>query len=379
MGFKLDNTNTARDKAKVQDGFKKPLLQREITLFGKSFSNKKKEDFYTELSVLLQAGITLKEALKLIEEGQKKEQHRTLLAAIGNDLTSGRSFSEALMGRKEFSEYEYYSIKIGEESGTLHRIAEELGQFFAKKNEQRRNLINALTYPMIIMVTAILVVVFMLRMVVPMFQDIFEQNQVELPWITRMIVSMSNKIGSYGWGIVAVFLIVVFLRKVLFGIRWFRRRMDYALLKMPYLGNFLKAVYLSQFTRAISLLSASRVPLVESIELSGKMIGFYPLNDVLEKVEENILQGKSLSNSLKGNAMFDNKMVSMVKVAEETNKTEFMFERLNHQYAIEVEQKSKLLSTLLEPFIILMVGICVGVILVAMYLPMFRLSSVLGG
>ncbi|MEC7264024.1 MAG: type II secretion system F family protein [Bacteroidota bacterium] len=378
MGFKLENIEKASTSGGESGENKVPILERELTWFGKSFSNKKKEDFYTELGVLLKAGITLKEALKLIEEGQKKESQRKVFSEIGEGLLSGLSFSETIKNRKEFTEYEYYSIQIGEESGTLETITKELGLFYAKKNEQRRNLVNALTYPIIIMVTAILVVVFMLRMVVPMFQDIFKQNQVELPWITRFIVSLSDFIGDYGWWILLLVVGTLFLRRTLFDNQWFRRRMDYLMIRVPYFGSFLKAIYLSQFTRAISLLSASKVPVLNSIELAGKMIDFYPLTDVLVSVGEKIVQGESLSNSLRGNAVFSNKMISMVKVAEETNQTEFMFERLNQQYSIEVDQKSKLLSTLLEPMIILIVGVCVGVILVAMYLPMFKLGSVLG-
>ncbi|AWX43271.1 Protein transport protein HofC like protein [Flagellimonas maritima] len=380
MGFKLENTNidalVKPDDLKIKK--RTSILERELVFFGKSFSNKKKEDFYTELSVLLKAGITLKESLKLIEEGQKKEQQKSLFKDLGDSLLSGNSFSDAIKSRSEFSEYEYYSLKIGEESGTLTIITNELGLFFSKKNEQQRSLVNALTYPAIILITAVLVVIFMLRLVVPMFQDIFEQNNVDLPWITKFIVAISDFIKDYGWWMVLIIISVLLLRKVLFGSDWFKRKIDYILIKIPYLGNFLKAVYLAQFTRAISLLTASKVPVLNSIELAGKMISFYPLQDALEVVKSKILQGESLSNSLKGNKVFSKKMISMVKVAEETNQTEFMFERLNQQYSIEVQQKSKLLSTLLEPMIILVVGICVGVILVAMYLPMFKLGSVLG-
>ncbi len=380
MGFKLEDIAVDQVSGPVdsQQAAKPSILEREITFFGKSFSNKKKEDFYTELSVLLKAGITLKESLHLIEEGQKKKEQKKMFQQLGESLLSGNSFSEAIKDKKEFSEYEYYSLKIGEESGTLSTIVNELGTFFSKKNEQRRNLVNALTYPIIILVTAILVVIFMLRLVVPMFQDIFEQNNVELPWITRFIVAVSDFIRDFGWWMLLLIIGSLLLRKVLFGNDWFKKKMDYFLMRVPYLGNFLKAVYLAQFTRAISLLTASKVPVLNSIELAGKMIDFYPLRDALDSVSGKILKGESLSNSLKGNRVFSNKMISMVKVAEETNQTEFMFERLNQQYNIEVQQKSKLLSTLLEPMIILVVGICVGVILVAMYLPMFKLGSVLG-
>ncbi len=375
MGFKLEHNDNGQKQA---SGGLSNLLQKEIRLFGKSFSNKKKEDFYTELGVLLRAGINLKEALGLILEGQKKEKQQQFIKGIVDSLVSGKNLSETIEGNTDFSEYEFYSLKIGEESGTLTDIVTELGSFFSRKNEQFRNLINALTYPIIILITAILVIIFMLRLVVPMFEDIFKQNGVDLPWITELIVAASNFVKEYGWIVLTIILIALAFRKLVFGHPWLQKNRDYALLRIPYVGSFIKAVYLSQFTRALSLLTASKVPMLTSIELAGKMIKFIPLKNALDEISTKILQGESLSSSLRENKLFDNKMVSLVKVAEETNQTEFIFERLNQQYSIEVQQKSKLLSTLLEPFIILMVGVFVGVILVAMYLPMFKLGSVLG-
>ncbi|TAI48503.1 type II secretion system F family protein [Flagellimonas allohymeniacidonis] len=378
MGFKLENiaTETSTDVTKGPE--RSNIWQKEIALFGSTFSNKRKEDFYTELSVLLKAGITLKEALELIQEGQKKEKLQNFIQDMAKSLVLGSSFSDTIKDKKEFTEYEYHSIRIGEESGTLTEITKELGSFFSKKNEQRRSLINALTYPIIILVTAVLVVLFMLRLVVPMFQDIFEQNQVDLPWITKMVVAASDFFTNFGWWLVIGVCILLIVRKQLFKnprIRGFR---DWFLLKIPYLGSFVKAVYMAQLTRAMSLLAASKVPMLNSIELAGKMIDFIPIKEGLDEINKNILQGNSLSKSMMLAGVFDAKMISLIKVAEETNQTEFIFERLNHQYSIEVQQKSKLLSTLLEPMIILFVGFFVGVILVAMYLPMFKLGGVLG-
>ena len=377
MGFKIEHSVTDPKKDANKDWLA-TTLQKEVTIFGKTFNNKKKEDFYSELGVLLMAGINLKDSLSLIQENQKKEKMKSFFGEMVDALISGKSFFEILKDKKEFTEYEYYSIKIGEETGTLVRIVEELGKFFARKNEQRRGLVNALTYPIIILVTAILVVVFMLRMVVPMFEDIFRQNNVELPVITKMVVNASNFIRDYGWLVLLVLVAVVLVRKTFSDKAWFKKGKDKLLLKTPYLGNFISSVYLAQFTQAVALLTSSKVPMLNSIQLVNKMIDFYPLNMALSKVEDDILKGKSLSASMGSNKIFDNKMVSLVKVAEETNQTEYIFERLNQQYAIEVQQKSKLLSTLMEPLIIVIVGVFVGVILVSMYLPMFKLSSVLG-
>ncbi|MDC6390668.1 type II secretion system F family protein [Maribacter sp. PR1] len=375
-GFKLEHTITTPKETEQKDWLQE-LLQKEVS-FGKLFGNKRKEDFYSELAVLLKAGIQLKDAITLIQGSQKKEKYIGFFEGMSNSLIAGNSFHEVLEHMNEFTEYEYHSIRIGEETGTLPRIVEELGQFYQRKNEQRRNLLNALTYPLIILCTAILVVVFMLRMVVPMFEDIFKQNGVELPGITKMIISASNFIRDYGWTLPVTILLLFVLGKVNSKKDWYRTGKDRIMKRIPYLGSFITTVHLAQFTQAVELLTSSKVPMLNSMQLVNKMISFQPLNQALTQVEENILKGKSLHESMAKNPIFGPKMVSLVKVAEETNQTEYIFKRLSDQYALEVQQKSKLLSTLMEPLIIVVIGIFVGVILVSMYLPMFKLSSVVG-
>lgn len=377
MAFKLENLEKT-PRISESKGQIETLLKREINLFGNPFSNKIKEDFYTELSVLLKAGVNLKEALELIEDSQKKKQNQQTVHSISESLVSGQSLSSAILLQEPFSDYEYYSLKIGEETGTLGRVTEQLGDFFARKNEQRRNLISALTYPVIILTTAVLVVVFMLQFVVPMFEDIFKQQNVELPTITKFIISLSGLIKDYGWVLLLLIVALLLSRAFLNKNPRFKKMKDKIIMNIPYVGNFVRTVYMSQFTQAVSLLTASKVPMVNSIQLVKRMIDFYPLQSALETVEEQLLKGASLSQSLKQHKLFDDKMIALVKVAEETNKTEFIFDRLNQQYNTQVQQQSKMLSTIMEPIIILFVGILVGVILIAMYLPMFKLSSVLG-
>ena len=376
MAFQLDNISK---QVKPAEGRKETtsILKKEIIVFKKPFSNKVKEDFYIELSVLLKAGVTLKNALELIERSHKKRQTREILQKMTASIIEGQSLSEVIKGNKHFTDYEYHSVRIGEETGTITKVAEQLGDFYARKNEQRRNLISALTYPAIILFTAVLVVVFMLNYVVPMFQDIFKQQQVELPGITKFIINCSEFLKSYGWPIFIGIIILFSSRAILNKKAWFKRTKDNMILKIPFVGNFVKTVYLSQFTQAVALLTSSKVPVVNSIQLVKQMINFYPLQEALEIVEQDILMGKALSDSLGNHKIFDDKMIALVKVAEETNQNEFIFERLNAQYNAEVQQRSKMLSTVMEPLIIVIIGVLVGVILVAMYLPMFKLSNVL--
>lgn len=378
MAFKLENTQSKGITQNKKQSSIEDLLKKEIFLFGERFNNKKKQAFYQELAVLLKAGITFKEGLTLIVESLKKNTDKELIQSILNDVINGKPFSEALLESKSFSEYEFYSLQIGEETGTTAQVCQELGIFFERKNEQKRIIIAALTYPSIVLTTAIVVVVFMLSYVVPMFQDIFRQNNVELPMLTKVIVKLSTLTKTFGiYGLLLVGLLF-FASQIFKDNKKFRKTLHHFLLKIPVFGTFINKVYLAQFTQAVALLTTAKIPLLNSIQMVKKMIRFVPLQEALDKVENSILKGNSLSASLKENPLFDNRIISLVKVAEETNKTEYVFKQLSEQYNQEVVQQSKTMTTVLEPLIILIVGVIVAVLLVAMYLPMFQLSSAIG-
>jgi type II secretory pathway component PulF len=379
MAFKLENVqNKGAVVNNKQNNSIEEFLKKDIVFFGQQFNNKKKQAFYQELAVLLKAGISFKEGLTLIVESLKKKADKELIQSILNDVVNGKPFSEALKVSKSFSEYEYYSIQIGEETGTTAQVCQELGVFYERKNEQKRIIIAALTYPSIVLTTAVLVVVFMLSYVVPMFEGIFKQNNMELPMLTKMIVNLSAIVQSYGIYILLLLAGLVFTGRILKDNPTYRKTSHYFLLRVPILGTFITKVYLAQFTQAVALLTTAKVPLLNSIQMVKKMIRFVPLQDALDKVENSILKGNSLSISLKDNHLFDNRIISLVKVAEETNQTEYVFKQLSEQYNQEVIQQSKIMTTVLEPLIILFVGVLVAVLLVAMYLPMFQLSSAIG-
>ena len=374
MAFQLKNIPSNKQKKPTFDIDK--ILKKEIS-FGNSFSNKKKESFYIELSVLLEAGLTLKDALTLIAEEQKKESDKNLLNFLIQDLINGKNLSDAVQKQKEFSEYEYHSLRIGEQTGTLLKVANELGVFYKRKNDQRRIILSALSYPIVVLFTAFLAILFMLQFVVPMFADIFRQNKVELPWITKKIMSASNAFQEYWWLffiiILSIFLLTQFYKKKV----WYQKITTTILLKTPFIGEFIRKVKIAQFTQAITLLTGAKIPLLNGIQLTKKMIGYYPLEKALEKVEYDILQGKSLHESMSNYKIFDKKMASLIKVADETNQNENIFKRLTEQYNQEIEYKSKMISATIEPFIILILGAIVATILIAMYLPMFKLSTVI--
>lgn len=378
MAFKIENTPNKKAVKPQNSSSIENLLKKEITLFGESFNNKKKQAFYLELAVLLKAGVSFKEGLSLIIESLKKSADKVLIQTILNDVVNGKPFSDALRTSKSFTEYEYYSIQIGEETGTTAQVCEELGHFFERKNEQKRIIVAALTYPSIVLSTAVLVVIFMLSYVVPMFQDIFKQNNMELPVLTQFIVKLSVWTKTYSIYFLIGLIVLIFSTQFFKDNHKYKKALHFFLVKIPVLGPFMIKVYLAQFTQAVTLLTTAKVPLLNSIQMVKKMIQFVPLQEALEQVENSILKGNSLSSSLKNTPLFDNRIISLVKVAEETNQTEYVFKQLSEQYNQEVVQQSKVMTTVLEPFIILFVGVLVAVLLVAMYLPMFQLSSAIG-
>ena len=353
------------------------LLKKEIRLFGKAFSDKKKEQFYSELSVLLKSGVNLKMALDLIEESQK-EKDRKIINQLNEQILKGSSFAAAMEKDPNFTPYEYRAIKIGEQTGQLNFVTGDLAEYYQRKNEQKRQVISSLTYPMIVLFTAFIVVFFMLKYVVPMFEDIFKQNQVELPFLTQLIVEASHLLELNG------IFILLGITAVILGLRtgrnkeWFRKYSSRLSLGIPVIGEYLKKIYITRFTHTMMLLTNSKIPVVNGLGMVREMVNFHPLQESLSAIEYDILQGERMSDSFKKHKLFDKKMIALLKVAEETNQSEFVFKKLYDQYFHEVEYQSKTITNVLNPILTLLVGFIVGVILIAMYLPMFRLSSVIG-
>lgn len=343
--------------------------------FSKGLSDKKKFRFYKDLSLLISAGIDIRMSIELSVEGEKNEKTKKVLQEVFDNIIRGLTFSEGLRQTGRFSEYEYYSIKIGEESGTIITILEDLANFYEGRIEFKRKMVSTFSYPVIVLVTAMLAVVFMLSFIVPIFEDAFKRFGGELPYLTQKVLGLSELLQTYGFVILLVIVgIVVFVvsqRKK----NWFRKYLSIVILKTPILGDIASKTYLSRFCHSMSLLIRVNNPLVSSMLLVRKMVRFYPLEEALHQMEEDILKGALLYESMSKHKIFPKRMVSLVKVAEEVNKLAIVFEQIQKQYESETENSSKTISSLLEPFLIIFIGFFVGVILIAMYLPLFELGS----
>lgn len=343
----------------------------------KKLSDKKKEVFYRELGMLLKSGVDFKKALEILSHQAKSKLEQSIILDIKEKVVLGKSICEAMITTNQFSPYEYYSVQIGEETRKLEEVLTELQKFFSRKIQMRRQIISVLTYPSIVMLVTISVLYFMLTKVVPMFSSVFKQFGSELPKSTQMIIKISNHSGAiFGLLFLTIIGLVVFhhLSKAK---NWYRDFTSKMVLKIPYFGNLIKKIYISRFCQSMNLLTTSKTSLITSLSLTSKMIGFYPIEKSIEKIKEDVTKGISLSDSLKKHSVYENKMVSMIEVAEQVNQLDVMFERLTEQYNEEISHQTKMIGVILEPMIIIFIGFIVGVIMISMYAPMFDLSKII--
>ena len=345
--------------------------------FAKGFPEKRKELFYRELGMLLKSGVDFKKALEILSSQSKNRLEADLINNIKKKVVEGKSINDAMMSSGYFSPYEYYSVQIGEETRKLELVLEELQKFFNRKIQMKRQIISVLTYPSIVMLVTLLVLYFMLNKVVPMFSSVFKQFGGELPAITRYIIKISNHSGMLFISFLVLIISFTIIHNMSKHVSRYRAFTSVFVMKIPFFGNLIRKIYLSRFCQAMSLLTSSKTSLISSLTLTSKMIGFYPLEHSIEEIKYDVTKGMSFSDSLKKHPVYEQKMISMIDVAEQVNQLDAMFERLTEQYNEEISHHTKMIGVVLEPMIIIVIGIIVGVIMVSMYAPMFDLSKII--
>ena len=375
----IDLTTLQQQKKEAKPDDRDSIWQREIFSFSKKFNKKRKESYYTELNILLDSGIQLTSALELIREGIKNKHVNTIIQNMLESLMEGKELSEAMRNHTEFTNYEIQCIKIGEQSGKLSEVVKGLADYFREFNRQRSELMSALTYPIIVMSTAVLVVVFMLKFVVPIFKDMFNRNQVELPWITRIVLSSSELIEDNFWLMLLSITGLAFLFRLFTKSEGFKRIWGNLLMRIPIFRNMVLHTHLSRFIGAMSLLSKAKINITQSLEMVRDMTDFYPLKDAIGRAAQSIVEGSSQAQAFAIHPkLFDSKFVAMIKVSEETNQNELVYENLKFRYEEVLKNRSKSFTNILNPILTLFIGFIVGFILIALYLPMFKMSTLIG-
>lgn len=354
------------------------FLNKEISLFGNGLNDRRKERFYNELHVLLTAGLDIRTAFELLESEAEKKEDKKLFSEILSQIVSGATLPDAIKSTNMFSDYEYYSLRIGEEAGTMSTILADLSSYYQKKIKQKRKVTSALSYPLIVIGVAICAVIFMLRFVVPMFADMLARFGTELPALTKGIISVSDFIGRFGLWILLSLLVSIVLLYSQRNQTWFRNYFSILVSKIPFIGRLTQKIYIERFAHAMHLLLLSKTNLVDALLLVRDMIRYYPIEKSMEQIHSDILAGSALHASLAKFPVYPKRMISLIRVAEEANQMDAMFSKISRQLSDEIEHETAMISSVIEPIMILLLGVMVAVILVAMYLPMFKLGSAFG-
>lgn len=340
----------------------------------KRLSDKKKKAFYSQLYVLLHSGLSFSSSFSLLIESTKGSD-RIIYEKILDSVVSGGCLWEAMGGAGDFDKIDCGVIRIGEESGKLMEALSFLSDYYDKRETQRRTFVNALSYPAITLAVAAVVLCFMLLVVVPMFEQVYSRMGGELPALTRFLMGVSSYVPSLFFALVALSALFLVIRHFYGNTDEYQRLKSEFILRVPLLGGLLKKAEMSRFCRIMCLLVGSDVPILSSLNLVGGILRLYPyrkaVHDSCNELESGSLLCEAFSRYPE---LFDKKFLVMLRVGEETGALDRMLKTHADDVTEELNYQVRQLNTALEPLMVLLIGVVVGFVLVAMYLPMFKLG-----
>lgn len=333
-----------------------------------------KRTFFSQLQTLIRSGLSFSRAFELIIEGAKTKE-KALYVRIFDEVVSGKELWRSLEADKAFTELDRSVVRIGEETGRLVDALAFLTDYYQKREEQKRMVTSALSYPIITLSIAVIVLVFMLLVVVPMFEQVYARMGGELPAITRQIIGMSESAP-------AVLGIMVLLGLSMYGVRHMFGSSDKyqsitsgIVMRLPLVSGLIRKYQVSRFSRIMHLLVSSDVPILHALYLMRGIITFYPYRQSIEEVCRMIEKGQTLTGGMdKYENLYGKRFLVLLKVGEETNSIEQMLLTQANDTNAELEHEIKQLNNIVEPFLILAIGIIVAFVLIAMYMPMFKLG-----
>lgn len=343
--------------------------------FGSKFANKEKVVFYQQLYVLLEAGLDINTCLTHLIKQSKKAYIKSTIESIQTSLQKGNSIQEAMQKIPEFSKYEVFSVRIGEESGRLLEVFANLSEYFEEKMAQRRDIVSAMSYPLLITSAAVGAVMFMIFFIIPVFEGVFKRFGGDLPYLTRQVLGVSDFFRC-NWMLLGLILVgLIVLVKVLIKQDKIYKVGETISYKIPYLGAFFYQTLMAKFTNSMALLLSANVPLVNALEMNQSMFRSPVLNKNISDSIASLIKGETYSDSVEQNNWYDDNFKVFIKIGEESSKMGYFFKKLSKDYRDAIKHQTSILNTVLEPLLIIVLGGIVGVILISMYLPMFEIST----
>jgi len=363
-----------------RDGINPIYVRKQSALFAKrkrKITSGEIAIFMRQMATMMAAGVPLVQSLEIVGRGHDNPSLGEMIMAIKANIEGGSSFAESL-GKFPlfFDDLVVNLVEAGEKSGTLEALLDKIATYKEKTEAIKKKVKKALTYPAAVVVVAFIVTGILLYFVVPQFQELFQGFGADLPAFTLMVINLSKFVQAYWWamalGIGGAIFGFTFAHK---RSRAFRRFLDRVLLKVPVVGDILYKSAVARFARTLSTMFAAGVPLVEAMESVGKAAGNIIFTEAILKMRDEVATGQQLNFSMQQSNLFPNMATQMVQIGEESGALDAMCAKVADFYEAEVDALVDALSSLLEPMIMATLGVLVGGLVVAMYLPIFKLGQ----
>src|ERR1700726_502040 len=384
-GSSVSGVMTAGSKAELQNLLKRQQITptkmsekgKEFNLptFGSGVKAKELAVFTRQFSVMIDAGLPLVQCLEILASQQENKMFQKVLAATRASVEGGATLSAAMRQHPKVFDALYVNmVEAGETGGILDTILQRLSTYIEKAVKLKRAVQSASVYPIGVMNIAGGVVVLLLWKVVPIFATLFAGLGVDLPLPTKIVIAMSNFIGSiFGFLIVVVGAGTIFGVKVWYGTSQGRYILDSIMLKLPVMGLLLRKIAVARFTRTLGTLIASGVPILEGLDITGRTAGNAVIEKALMDVRKALEAGRNLSDPLRDSNVFPGMVTQMIGVGEQTGAMDAMLQKIADFYEDEVDAAVKDLLAAMEAMMIVFLGVVVGGIVISMYLPLFSL------
>jgi type IV pilus assembly protein PilC len=351
---------------------------KEIALpkFGGGISPKNIAIFTRQFSVMIDAGLPLIQCLEILGTQQENKAFSAIIIQVRSDVESGSTLSEAMRKHpKAFDALFVNMIAAGEAGGILDQILERLSNYIEKAVKLKSQVKSALMYPVIVILVAIIVIAIIMIKVIPTFAAMFASAGNQLPLPTRITMGTSNFTVNYGIFIFILLLFGGWAVKKYHGTFHGRRVLDNLILKVPIVGGLLRKIAIARFCRTLSTLIGAGVPILDGIEITARTAGNAIVEDTLMGVTKEIEEGKTMSEPLSKSKVFPSMVVSMINVGESTGALDTMLSKIADFYEDEVDVAVATLMSMLEPVLIVFLGVVIGFIVISLYLPIFMLAQ----
>ena len=386
-GGNVSGEVTATSKAELQNMLRRQQITptkmsekgKEFNLptFGSGVSAKELAIFTRQFSVMIDAGLPLVQCLEILASQQENKMFQKVLTGTRGAVEGGSTLSAAMRQYpKVFDSLYVNMVEAGETGGILDTILQRLSSYIEKNVKLQRAVKSAMVYPVGVLTVAGGVIILLLWKVVPIFATLFAGLGVDLPLPTKIVIGMSNMIGSiFGFLALVAFGAVLFGLKVWYGTPQGRYVLDSVILRLPVIGILMRKIAVARFTRTLGTLIASGVPILEGLDITAKTAGNAVVEKALQQVRKSLEEGKSLTEPLKDSEVFPGMVTQMISVGEATGALDTMLAKIADFYDSEVEAAVKALTSIMEPVMIIFVGGIVGVIVISMYLPLFSIYN----